>query len=46
MDMHPMESKDTSVRNVSGIAGRIHLLVDIQKNARKKYYVPIKSVAV
>jgi hypothetical protein len=26
-----MESKDTTVRNVSGIAGRIRLLVDIQK---------------
>jgi hypothetical protein len=44
--MLPMESRDTSVRNVSGIAEKIHLLVDIQKNARKKYCVPIKSVVV
>jgi len=46
MGMRPMESKDTSARNVSGIVGRIHLLVDILKSARKKYFVRIKSVVV
>jgi hypothetical protein len=46
MDMLLMGNKDTSVRNVSGTAERLRLLVGIPKNAKKKYCVPIKSAVV
>jgi len=41
-----MGSRDTFVRNVNGIAEKIHLLVDIPKNERKRYCVAIKREAV
>jgi hypothetical protein len=44
--MHPTESRDTSVRSVSDIAGKTQSVVDIQKNAKKKYCMPIKSAVV
>jgi hypothetical protein len=39
-----MGSRDTSARIVSDIVDEIQHAVDIQKNARKKYCVPTKSV--
>ena len=44
--MHPMGSRDTSARSASEAIGKIQHLVDIQKNARKRYCVRIKSVVV
>ena len=39
-----MASRGTSARIVSGIVDKIQNAVDIQKNARKKYCMPTKSV--
>jgi hypothetical protein len=41
-----MASRDTSAKSVSGIAGKSQHLVDIQRNARKKYCEPMKSGVV
>jgi len=46
MGMHRMENRDTFVKSVSGIAGKILHQMDIQRNARKKSYKRIKSGVV
>jgi hypothetical protein len=46
MDVHLMESRDTSVVHASGLAGKIQHLVVIQMNVKKRYCEPMKSAAV
>jgi hypothetical protein len=41
-----MGSRGISARSVSGIVEKIQLVVDILRNARKKYCVHIKSAVV
>ena len=41
-----MGSRDTSARSASEVIGKIQHLVDIQRNARKRYCVRIKSAVV
>jgi hypothetical protein len=41
--MCPMESRDTSARSARDIAEKIWNVVDIQKNARKRYCELTKS---
>jgi hypothetical protein len=46
MGMLPMESRDTSVMSVSGIAGKIPHLGAIRRNVKKRYCEHIKSGVV
>jgi len=46
MGMLPMESRDTSVVSVSGIAEKIPHLRAIRRNVKKRYYEHIKNKVV
>jgi hypothetical protein len=46
MGMHPTESRDTFVRSVTDIAGKIPHQMGIQRNTKKRSYEHIKSGVV